>query len=162
MKLNMKNFDGMKKIMMILACVVAMTTVACEKYEDGRPSKDVRTEFNKMYPDAKDVEWGHEPGCWVVSFETGTPPNVLEHEARYEADGTWVGTVTEYTVNSVPKEIRNYLAQSDYGKYPVVDDDVDFCETPTGSYYVFAVNMNGATIPVRVWPDGKVDEPLMM
>ena len=143
MKLNMKNFDGMKKIMMILACVVAMTTVACEKYEDGRPSKD-------------------EPGFWVVSFETGTPPNVLEHEARYEADGTWVGTVTEYTVNSVPKEIRNYLAQSDYGKYPVADDDVDYCETPTGSYYVFAVNMNGATIPVRVWPDGKVDEPLMM
>ena len=59
---------AMKKIMMILACVVAMTTVACEKYEDGRPSKDVRTEFKKMYPEAKDVEWGHEPGFWVVSF----------------------------------------------------------------------------------------------
>ena len=38
----------MKKLMMILACAVAMMTVACEKYDDGRPSKDVRNEFNNM------------------------------------------------------------------------------------------------------------------
>lgn len=152
----------MKKIIMILACAAAMTAVACDKYDDGRPSKDVRNEFKAMYPGAKDVEWGHEPGYWVVSFETGTPPNVLEHEARYEADGTWVGTVTEYTMSIVPNDIKSFLAGSEYGNYPIVEDDVDYVETPDGDYYAFVVSKNGSRTLVLVYPDGTVKEPLMI
>ena len=40
----------MKKIMVIAAAVMVLSAaVSCEKYEDGRPSKDVRAEFSRMY-----------------------------------------------------------------------------------------------------------------
>ena len=48
----------MKRMMMIAAAMMLLATaVGCEKYEDGRPPKDVRAEFDKMYPDSWDVEW---------------------------------------------------------------------------------------------------------
>lgn len=48
----------MKRIMMIISAVMLLGAVAsCEKYEDGKPVKDVRAEFARMYPDAWDVEW---------------------------------------------------------------------------------------------------------
>jgi len=62
---------------------LALSLLSCEKYEDGKPSKDVRTEFRDMYPDARDVEWEAERGLWKVSFETGIPPAVDEHFIWY-------------------------------------------------------------------------------
>lgn len=48
----------MKRMITIAAALMLLAAAgACEKYEDGRPSKDVRTEFARMYPDAWDVEW---------------------------------------------------------------------------------------------------------
>ena len=70
----------MKKIM-ILAAVLAATMISCDKYEDGRPSKDVISQFDRMYPEAFDVEWGREGTYWEVSFETGARPNGIEHES---------------------------------------------------------------------------------
>ena len=44
----------MKRIFTILTVASAMIVAAsCEKYEDGKPSKDVRSEFAKMYPTKK-------------------------------------------------------------------------------------------------------------
>ena len=34
-----------------------LTFVNCDKYEDGRPDKTIRNDFNVMYPNARDVEW---------------------------------------------------------------------------------------------------------
>ena len=54
-----------------VAAIAALTLLSCEKYEDGKPAKSVRSEFAEMYPDARDVEWEAEAGYWKVSFETG-------------------------------------------------------------------------------------------
>lgn len=80
----------MKKIMVIAAAVMVLSAaVSCEKYEDGRPSKDVRAEFSRMYPDAWDIEWEFKGNMWEVSFETGTRPNGIDNEARFDMDGNW-------------------------------------------------------------------------
>lgn len=151
-----KNAMIMKKIMMILACVVAMTTFACEKYDDGRPSKDVRTEFNNMYPDAKEVEWDYEAGYWVVSFETGKAPNRIDHEAWYGADGLWIKTVTEYPLSMVPQGIKEVLAGSEYGSLPLEDLEVEYFETPDDKFYRFDLWKDGREVKVDVHENGDV------
>ena len=82
----------MKKIMTISAAFLfyaatiaaAATIISCEKYEDGRPLKNVRSEFKSMSPDARDVEWDSEYGYWVVSFELGTRPAVKDALERLQ------------------------------------------------------------------------------
>ena len=78
-----KNEWIMKKFRFFALFVIATSIVlmACDKYDDGIPSKSIRNEFKAMYPDAKDVEWEREGTYWSVSFETGTYPARVDHEA---------------------------------------------------------------------------------
>lgn len=147
----------MKKIMMILALVAAMTAAACDKYDEGRPSKEVRQEFNSMYPDAKDVEWDHEAGYWVASFETGKAPDRYDHEAWFSADGLWIRTVTDYPLSMVPQGIKDLLAGSEYGVLPLEDPEVEYFETPNDKFYRFDLWQNGREIKVDVHDDGRVE-----
>ena len=40
---------------MAMMAAAALTLLSCEKYDDGKPQKNVRSEFNRMYPGARDV-----------------------------------------------------------------------------------------------------------
>lgn len=147
----------MKKIMMILAVAAAMIGAAsCEKYEDGRPPKDVRQEFNKMYPDAWDVEWEFDGLYWEVDFETGTRPDGTDRTAWYEVSGDWVKTRTELPLSAVPQKIKDYLAASEYGSMRLEDNFVDFYETGNESWYVFEIYVDGAETDVAVTENGEV------
>lgn len=86
----------MKRIVVaVMLAVSAMTLLSCEKYEDGKPDRIVLDAFAEMFPDARDVEWDAEQGSWVVSFELGTPPNVVEYEVWYDVDGNCLRIVTD-------------------------------------------------------------------
>lgn len=147
----------MKKIMVILAVVAALATISsCEKYDDGRPSKDVRNEFNSMYPDAWDVEWEFNGIYWEVDFETGSRPNGIEHSAWYDKAGNWIQTKTELAYESVPQKIKDYLSASEYGSYSLEDYFVDYYQSPSINFYRFDVLMNGTEAEVDVSEDGKV------
>lgn len=147
----------MKRIMAILAVVSAIAAVSsCDKYDDGRPSKDVRSEFNRMYPDAWDVEWEYNGLYWEVDFETGSRPNGVEHSAWYDKSGNWIQTRTELALDAVPQKIKDYLAESEYGKYQLEDFYVDFYQSPSGNFYRFDIRMNGSDAEVDVAEDGKV------
>lgn len=147
----------MKRIMMILAAAAALFAApACDKYEDGRPSKDVRNEFEVMYPGAKDVEWENEGAYWKVSFETGTSPNRIDHEAWYDKNGNWIRTETDVLLANVPQSIREFLEASEYGSAILSDRDVDFVETPEGNYYRFEIVLNGLEVYVNVTEEGEV------
>ena len=146
----------MKKIM-ILAAVLAATMISCDKYEDGRPGKDVISQFDRMYPEAFDVEWGREGTYWEVSFETGARPNGIEHEAIYDADGNWIQTKTEISIGSVPQFIRDFLtADPVYGSASLADNEADYIETPSGNFYRFSIRLDGITVEVDVNENGKV------
>lgn len=148
----------MKRIMLIIAvALAALAMLSCEKYEDGRPSKDVRKEFSRMYPDASDVEWEWTGAYWEVSFETGKRPYVTEHEACYEKDGKWLRTTTEMLLSAVPDEIREILAgYAEYGDAPFADEDVYHVQTQTGEFYRFTLRVGSIEVKVDVHPDGQV------
>lgn len=140
-----------------MAAVAAIVlAAACDRYDDGRPPKDVRSEFDRMYPDAWDIEWDYEGTAWVVDFETGPRPNGVEHTAIFDLSGNWISTETELPLTSVPQKIKDYLAASEYGDAQYEDYFVDFFETPTGNFYRFEVYLNGGKAEIDVTEDGKV------
>lgn len=147
----------MKKIMAILAVAAAIAAISsCDKYDDGRPSKDVRSEFNRMYPDAWDVEWEFNGLYWEVDFETGSRPNGIEHSAWYDKAANWIQTKTELAYDAVPQKIKDYLAASEYGSYSLEDYFVDYYQSPATDFYRFDILMNGRDAEVDVSDDGKV------
>lgn len=146
----------MRRTLLIIAAVMLFAASACEKYDDGRPSKDVRSEFNRMYPDAWDVEWEYEGTCWEVSFETGKRPNGIDHTALYGTDGTWINTSTDILLSAVPEDIRNYLATSEFGSARIIDNDAEYIETPSGNFYRFDMSAGGERIEVDVNENGDV------
>ena len=161
MNINLILMKAMKRIIMMTAALFAVVSsfamVSCDKYDDGRPSKSVRNEFKIMYPDARDVEWEAEVGYWVVSFETGTPPLRLDHEAWYDADANWIKTVTDYPVSLVPQDIKDLLSSSEYGTIPLEDREVEFFETSSsGNFYRFDLRQGGREIKVDVHTNGAV------
>ncbi len=140
----------MKKIFAIIAVTAALFTMAsCEKYEDGRPPKQARNDFESMYPDAFDIEWEFEGTHWEVSFETGNRPNGIEHEAIFDLDGNWVETVTEMLYNAIPQEIKDAFT-ANYVDARLDDNTVDFHQTPTGDFYRFEVIIGGAKLTVDI------------
>lgn len=147
----------MKRIFAILAVAAALVaSVSCEKYEDGKPADAIINLFEKMYPDAKDIEWERAGTLWEVSFETGTAPNEIDHTAWYDMEGNWVKTKTEIHVTSVPSEIKEFLQNSEFASSVLEDTEIDFYETPDGNFYRFEVLYNGARVSVDVTEDGKV------
>jgi len=146
----------MKRFLVIFACLAAAVFVSCDKYEDGKPSKDVRSEFNRMYPDARDVEWEYQGAYWEVSFETGSRPDETDHTAWYDKNGAWIQTCTEVFLSAVPLEILNYLKASGYGTGQFEDNDAEYFDTPAGNFYWFDLRYEGQKIDVDVTEDGKV------
>ena len=148
----------MKHIMTIMILLVsAMTYVSCEKYDDGRPPKDVRSEFDKMYPDAFDVEWEWDGTYWEVDFETGSRLNGIEKEALYDRSGKWIRTATDMLLSSVPQNIITYLAMDpNYGKASIVGEQVKYIETPSGNFYRFELSVAGHRTEVDVNVNGVV------
>lgn len=148
----------MKRIMTALAMMAAaaLTLLSCEKYDDGKPQKNVRSEFNRMYPGARDVEWEAEFGNWVVSFETGALPNVKEHEAWFDASGNWLRTETDIRESDLPKAVKDALEASEYASPYLKIDDIDFVETPDGEFYQVDVEVAGVEISLDVTSNGVI------
>lgn len=147
----------MKKMMILAAAVMALATISCEKYDDGRPQQTVRQSFNEACPGAFDLEWEWEGTYWEVSYETGTRPNGTEHEAWFDKDGNWIRTKTEVLISAVPQEIKNALAADPtYSGATFSDNDADYIKTPTGNSYRFDLNLDGREVKVEVSEDGTV------
>lgn len=147
----------MKRLMIIAAAAMVISAaVACDKYDDGRPSRDVRSEFSRMYPGAWDVEWEYKGGIWEVSFETGSRPNGTEHEAWYDMDGNWMQTVTDVFLSAVPQKIKDFILSSEFGTGQFADNDAEYYQTPEGNFYRFEIRVDGHNIRIDVTEDGKV------
>ena len=145
----------MKRVLIALT-IAAVALLSCEKYEDGKPSRNVRSQFSSMYPSARDVEWEPDYGNWKVSFETGTVPNVKEHEAWYDVNGNWIRTETDIFQNELPQAVKDALAASEYASPYLQIDDVDFVETPDGDFYQVDVEVAGVEISLDVTAEGVI------
>lgn len=149
----MKNF-----FLIITSVAVALTMFSCDKYEDGKPSKGVRNEFDRMYPDAWDIEWEDQGTYWEVSFETGSRPDGTDHKAWYDKGGNWIQTCTDVLLSAVPQEIKDYLMASEFGNGQFEDNDAEYFETQSGNFYRFDMRQGGREVEVDVTEDGKVSQ----
>lgn len=141
-----------------ILCVAVSTAFSCDRYDDGRPSKDVRAEFSRMYPDAYDVEWEWTGNGWEVSFDTGNRAHPDEHEAYYSTDGSWLMTKTEILLTAVPEKIKEFLElDPEYASASFEDNDAEYIETPSGNFYRFDLVSGGKKIHVDVNADGDVN-----
>lgn len=147
----------MKKFALLMAIAASVFAVtSCDEYEDGKPSSSVLDRFENMYPGAWDVEWEREGVYWEVSFDTGTPPNEIDHTAWFRSDGTWVRTETDLHISAVPASIKEFLQESQYAAALLEDSEIDYIQTPDGNFYQFELVYNGTRVKVNVTEDGKV------
>lgn len=148
----------MKRILTALFALALVTAafVSCDKFEDGRPANPVLSEFERMYPDAKDVEWEADMLNWKVSFELGTPPAVTEYEAWYDRDGKWLRTESDLLENALPQVVKDALAASEYASAVLSAGDIEYVETPEGNYYQLEVKYNGVEVKLKVTEDGDI------
>ena len=144
------------KFMLMLTLVASLVVMACDMYDDGVPSKAVRSEFKASYPQARDVEWDREGLNWSVSYEIGTYPNVVEYETLYDANGKWLMTENDVRLADVPEKIKAALAASEFGSLPLDDHEVEYYQTSKGNFYRFDLERNGRDIDVDVAESGTV------
>ena len=149
----------MKRILtaFVMLAAAAMTLLSCETLDSLNPKKKAQTEFSKMYPDARDVEWEMKLNHWEVSFETGTPPDVKKCEAWFDLkSGAWLRTEIDLLESALPQIVKDALAESEYATAVMNASDIEYVETPDGNFYQLEITYKGVEIKLEVTEDGKI------
>ena len=111
------------------------------------------TYISTNHPNARIGEVEKEYEGYEVDIIEGT----TYKELLFSLTGDWVYTKTEDIHKSnVPQNVLTALQNSEYGSYRI--DDIDFYETPTGSYYVFELEQGSTEVDVKVTLDGVVEK----
>lgn len=146
-----------------LIAMAAFALVSCDMLDDeisirgNKPQKQITKSFNETYPDARDVEWEFENGCWVVSYETGWGSDKVEYESWYDAEGNWIMTKREIRISAVPQHIKDSLAADpEYGSSRLEDNEVEHYDVPTVDFYRFDIIHNGREMEIDVTESGEV------
>ncbi|MDR0365172.1 MAG: PepSY-like domain-containing protein [Bacteroidales bacterium] len=123
------------KVLLKLGMILSLSTLFLYSCENSKtaPNASLENTFQKMYPNAKYVEWERERGYYVAEFRDSG----YEKEAWFDKDYNWVLTKTEYE-RKAPNIIKEAIAQTEYRDWRI--DDVDFIETrDNGSFYIVEV-----------------------
>ena len=110
------------------------------------------TYVSTNHPNAKILEVELEKDG---TYEVDIIENATHKELKFTSAGDWMYTKTEDIIqSSVPQNIISALQSSEYGGYRI--DDIDYYETPAGSYYIFELESGSTEVDVKVTPDGVV------
>lgn len=136
--------------------VIVKTIVDTDRdndYEDFLPSTinpAIEKFIQTQYPNANIVDIDFERN----GIEVDIIHNHKGKEVLFTKDHQWIQTSWEIRVSELPQAAKNALAQS-YAGYSI--DDVDFVESPTGSYYAVELEKKGSKdLYVRITEDGKL------
>lgn len=111
--------------------------------------------FQKLYPEATDVEWEKEGATYKVEFDT----NQMEHEIWYSENGTLVKTEKELAITELPAAIASAL-KSNYSKYKI--DEVEMTEENGKKIYEIELEkMFSKDITIFMTDNGSVVEERM-
>ena len=75
----------------------------------------VKQNFNKQYPDAKDIKWSDGIDNHTVRFTL----NDKKLKASYAPKGDWVSTEIQVTMDQLPKVVQDGFKNSRYKEWPV-------------------------------------------
>ncbi|MBQ2122704.1 MAG: PepSY-like domain-containing protein [Bacteroidaceae bacterium] len=105
--------------------------------------------FQQKYPGVAVTEWELEYGLYKAEFLN----EGRSAEAWFQPDGTWVKTDTDWAYADVPAEVKAYVSEH----HPTLAvDDVDWIETPDGSYFLIELDAKGGDIYLQLLPDGSL------
>lgn len=120
-------------------------------YLPNQPSEmtnAVKAFVEEKYPNARIVEIEKEKNGMI---EVDIIHENLHKEVMLSADYEWISTSWE--VRILPISVTNAIDASAYSGYRI--DDIDFVETPNGSYYWIELEQGNKEVKVKITSDGQ-------
>lgn len=106
--------------------------------------------ISAKYPNARIIDTDTEKGMIEVDIMDGGK----HKEVIFDNSNKWVSTSWEVRKSDVPAMVMNAIKASEYQKYRI--DDIDFYETPSGSYYRFELDKEPQDIYLMITPQGQI------
>lgn len=122
-----------------------------DSYLPNQPSEmtnAVKAFVEEKYPNARIVEIEKERNGMI---EVDIIHENLHKEVTLSADYQWISTSWE--VRILPISVTNAIDASAYSGYRI--DDIDFVETPNGSYYWIELEQGNKEVKVKITSDGQ-------
>lgn len=99
----------MKTLLLILATVLTMNCAYSQKIKESEVPAPVRTKFQSLHPDIKDVNWlKHKKGGYEAEFTQ----NKSDFGVSIDSLGNLKETEMEMKVSELSKEIHDYVAKN--------------------------------------------------
>lgn len=111
-------------------------------------SNKITSFLDQKYPQHRITDTDLDDGRIEIDFIH----NGQKREALFQLNGDWIRTKTELNASDIPTNIRAAINNSAYRQYRI--DDVDFIETPSGSYYLIELERGDHEVDVRIDENG--------
>ncbi|TNE55256.1 MAG: hypothetical protein EP338_04655 [Bacteroidetes bacterium] len=141
----------MKKVMMVIACGILLTSQACaQKKPKSEVPQPVKDAFVTKFPNVSKVKWEKEEGNeWEADFKM----NKVAYSASFKASGEWIETEHEISSSELPEAVKNTL-KIQFSDYEI--DDAEMAETAHGTVYEVKLEKGEQEMEVVLDATGKV------
>jgi ABC-type transporter MlaC component len=97
----------MKKLILMMVAAMITSLSFAQKMQDKDVPAAVKTSFQKLYPNLKDVKWEKEKEHYEASFDL----NKVDNSVLFDAKGNVVETEVEIELNKLPNGVMEYVKQ---------------------------------------------------
>lgn len=95
----------MRKLAIVIAAGMMTSFSFAQKLQDKDVPAEVKTAFQKAYPNAKEVKWDKEGGNYEASFDV----NKIDNSVLFDGKGNLLETEIEIELNQLPSSIADYV-----------------------------------------------------
>jgi len=102
----------MKKLaLMMVAAIITSLTFAQKLKEKDVPTQ-VKSSFQKQYPNAKETKWEKEDGNYEAEFEI----EEADYSVLIDASGNILETELEISIEALPANVKDYVVKNYSGQ----------------------------------------------
>ncbi len=95
----------MKKIILIVGCVVSSLFAQAQKIKEADVPQSVKGRFSALFTEAKNIKWENESGNFSAAFNQ----NGNEMAALFAPNGQCLQTEKEIKLNELPLSVMQYV-----------------------------------------------------
>lgn len=122
-----------------------------------QPTAELSNQFQKDFPNARDVEWEKSDVLYEVEFEYGAISN-NDFKAYYDTKNVLVMYKEEISVNEMPAVVKN-AALSKYPNYKF--EDVDKVVKGKDTFYKLELEKGDREVKLTVTKEGKISQEII-
>lgn len=97
----------MKKLAMMIAVGMITSFSFAQKLQDKDVPTEVKTAFQKAYPNAKETKWDKEGDNYEASFDV----NKVDNSVLFDAKGNMLESEIEIELSQLPPSITDYVKE---------------------------------------------------